>query len=449
MRGKILIVDDEPTIRETLSLVLREENYQCELAENGAEGLNRVKEKNFDLIITDLKMPEMGGLELMERAMTISPKTSVIIITAYASLESAIQALQFGAYDYIIKPLDFDDVILRINRLMEHRELLNENEFLRREVQEKFNVTNIIGESEPMQDVFRLIQKVAATKGNVLITGKSGTGKELVARAIHYNSPRQTKRFVAINCGAIVDNLMESELFGHKKGSFTGAVRDKEGLFKVADGGTLFLDEVGEIPLHLQVKLLRAIETGEFIPVGDTIPQKVDVRIIAATNRNLEEEVEKGKFRDDLFYRLNVIEINLPPLSERKDDIPLLIDHFIRKYNQELNRHITGMDEETKRILMNYEWKGGIRELENVIERALILSEGEKITRQDLPPNLMKLEPTPETSPRLKDTVAAFEKEYIEQVLKANQGNKEAAAKILDISLSSLYRKIDELGVEI
>ena len=449
MRGKILIVDDEPTIRETLSLVLREENYQCELAENGAEGLNRVKEKNFDLIITDLKMPEMGGLELMEKVKTISPKTSVIIITAYASLESAIQALQFGAYDYIIKPLDFDDVILRINRLMEHRELLNENEFLRREVQEKFNVTNIIGESEPMQDVFRLIQKVAATKGNVLITGKSGTGKELVARAIHYNSPRQTKRFVAINCGAIVDNLMESELFGHKKGSFTGAVRDKEGLFKVADGGTLFLDEVGEIPLHLQVKLLRAIETGEFIPVGDTIPQKVDVRIIAATNRNLEEEVEKGKFRDDLFYRLNVIEINLPPLSERKDDIPLLIDHFIRKYNQELNRHITGMDEETKRILMNYEWKGGIRELENVIERALILSEGEKITRQDLPPNLMKLEPTPETSPRLKDTVAAFEKEYIEQVLKANQGNKEAAAKILDISLSSLYRKIDELGVEI
>ena len=449
MRGKILIVDDEPTIRETLSLVLREENYQCELAENGAEGLNRVKEKNFDLIITDLKMPEMGGLELMEKVKTISPKTSVIIITAYASLESAIQALQFGAYDYIIKPLDFDDVILRINRLMEHRELLNENEFLRREVQEKFNVTNIIGESEPMQDVFRLIQKVAVTKGNVLITGKSGTGKELVARAIHYNSPRQTKRFVAINCGAIVDNLMESELFGHKKGSFTGAVRDKEGLFKVADGGTLFLDEVGEIPLHLQVKLLRAIETGEFIPVGDTIPQKVDVRIIAATNRNLEEEVEKGKFRDDLFYRLNVIEINLPPLSERKDDIPLLIDHFIRKYNQELNRHITGMDEETKRILMNYEWKGGIRELENVIERALILSEGEKITRQDLPPNLMKLEPTPETSPRLKDTVAAFEKEYIEQVLKANQGNKEAAAKILDISLSSLYRKIDELGVEI
>lgn len=448
MSGKILIVDDEPTIRETLSLVLKEEKYECDLAENGAEGLKRVKEKNFDLIITDLKMPEMGGLELLEKVKTISPKTSVMIITAYASLESAIQALRLGAYDYIIKPLDFDDVILRIKRLMEHRELLNENEYLRREVQEKFSVSNIIGESESMQDVFNLIRKVAATKGNVLITGKSGTGKELVARAIHYNSPRQTKRFVAINCGAIVDNLMESELFGHKKGSFTGAVRDKEGLFKVADGGTLFLDEVGEIPLHLQVKLLRAIETGEFIPVGDTIPQKVNVRIIAATNRNLEEEVEKGKFRDDLYYRLNVVEINLPPLAERKEDIPLLINHFIRKYNRELNRQITGMDEETKRILMNYEWKGGIRELENVIERALILSEGEIITKQDLPPNLMKLEPAPEASLRLKDAVADFEKQHIEQVLKANQGNKEAAAKILDISLSSLYRKIDELGVE-
>ena len=447
MSGKILIVDDEPTIRETLSLVLKEEKYECDLAENGAEGLKRVKEKNFDLIITDLKMPEMGGLELMEKVKTISPKTSVMIITAYASLESAIQALRLGAYDYIIKPLDFDDVILRIKRLMDHRELLNENEYLRKEVQEKFSVSNIIGESEPMQDVFNLIRKVAATKGNVLITGKSGTGKELVARAIHYNSPRQTKRFVAINCGAIVDNLMESELFGHKKGSFTGAVRDKEGLFKVADGGTLFLDEVGEIPLHLQVKLLRAIETGEFIPVGDTIPQKVNVRIIAATNRNLEEEVEKGKFRDDLYYRLNVVEINLPPLAERKEDIPLLINHFIRKYNRELNRQITGMDEETKRILMNYEWKGGIRELENVIERALILSEGEIITRKDLPPNLMKLEPAPEASLRLKDAVADFEKQHIEQVLKANQGNKEAVAKILDISLSSLYRKIDELGV--
>ena len=447
MSGKILIVDDEPTIRETLSLVLKEEKYECDLAENGAEGLKRVKEKNFDLIITDLKMPEMGGIELLEKVKTISPKTSVMIITAYASLESAIQALRLGAYDYIIKPLDFDDVILRIKRLMDHRELLNENEYLRKEVQEKFSVSNIIGESEPMQDVFNLIRKVAATKGNVLITGKSGTGKELVARAIHYNSPRQTKRFVAINCGAIVDNLMESELFGHKKGSFTGAVRDKEGLFKVADGGTLFLDEVGEIPLHLQVKLLRAIETGEFIPVGDTIPQKVNVRIIAATNRNLEEEVEKGKFRDDLYYRLNVVEINLPPLAERKEDIPLLINHFIRKYNRELNRQITGMDEETKRILMNYEWKGGIRELENVIERALILSEGEIITRKDLPPNLMKLEPAPEASLRLKDAVADFEKQHIEQVLKANQGNKEAVAKILDISLSSLYRKIDELGV--
>ncbi|MEJ2636578.1 MAG: sigma-54 dependent transcriptional regulator, partial [Calditrichia bacterium] len=327
MSAKILIVDDEKTIRETLSLILSEEGYTCNTAANGAEALERVREANFDLIITDLKMPEMGGLELMEKVRAFSSKISVIIITAYASLESAIQALRLGAYDYIIKPIDFDDVILRIQRLMEHRELLTENEFLRQEVQEKFSFSNIIGESAQMQEVFRLIEKVAGTKGNVLITGKSGTGKELVARAIHYNSPRKKKRFVAVNCGAIVDNLIESELFGHKKGSFTGAMRDKEGLFKTADGGTLFLDEVGEIPLHLQVKLLRAIETGEFIPVGDTAPVQVDVRIIAATNRELEKEVEKGNFRDDLYYRLNVIEINLPPLTERTDDIPLLVNH--------------------------------------------------------------------------------------------------------------------------
>ncbi len=449
MSAKILIVDDEKTIRETLSLILSEEGYTCNTAANGAEALEKVREANYDLIITDLKMPEMGGLELMEKVRTFSSKISVIIITAYASLESAIQALRLGAYDYIIKPIDFDDVILRIQRLMEHRELLTENEFLRQEVQEKFSFSNIIGESAQMQEVFRLIEKVAGTKGNVLITGKSGTGKELVARAIHYNSPRKKKRFVAVNCGAIVDNLIESELFGHKKGSFTGAMRDKEGLFKTADGGTLFLDEVGEIPLHLQVKLLRAIETGEFIPVGDTAPVQVDVRIIAATNRELEKEVEKGNFRDDLYYRLNVIEINLPPLTERTDDIPLLVNHFLDKYNRELNRQVRGVDEETLKILMNYDWKGGIRELENVIERALILCEDDIIQKQDLPPNLIRAEMPPDRPAKLKEAVAVFEKEHISRILKNMQGDKEEAAKMLGISLSSLYRKIDELQVEV
>lgn len=449
MSGNILIVDDESTIRETLSLILSEEGYRCHTAGNGEQALEMVKENGYDLIVTDLKMPRMGGLDLLKEVKKIAPKTSVMIITAYATLESAIQALRLGAYDYIIKPLDFDDVILRIRRLMEHRELVNENEFLRQEVQEKFSFSNIIGESPQMKEVFRLIEKVAGTKGNVLITGKSGTGKELVARAIHYNSPRKKKRFVAINCGAIVDNLMESELFGHKKGSFTGAVRDKEGYFKVADGGTLFLDEVGEIPLHLQVKLLRAIETGEFIPVGDTTPVKVDVRIIAATNRDLEKEVEKGNFREDLFYRLNVIEIKLPPLNERQEDIPLLVHHFLEKYNRELNRQVKGVDEETMRILRNYEWKGGIRELENVIERALILCENDIITKNDLPPNLTRIEPPPEVPAKLKEAVASFEREHISHILKSTGGDKEQAAQILGISLSSLYRKIDELGVQL
>ncbi len=447
MNGRILIVDDEPTIRETLSLILKEENYHCDTAANGLEALEKIKSDGFDLIITDLKMPQMGGLELMQETRKIVPRTSVMIITAYATLESAIQALRLGAYDYIIKPLDFDDVILRIKRLMEHRELVTENEFLRQEVQEKFSFSNIIGESPQMQDVFRLIKKVAGTKGNVLITGKSGTGKELVARAIHYNSPRKNKRFVAINCGAIVDNLMESELFGHKKGSFTGAVRDKEGYFKVADGGTLLLDEVGEIPLHLQVKLLRAIETGEFIPVGDTNPVKVDVRIIAATNRDLEEEAEAGNFREDLYYRLNVIEIKLPPLSDRKEDIPLLVNHFLAKYNKALNRNIRAVDDETMKILLNYEWKGGIRELENVMERAVILCETDIVTREDLPPNLVKIETPPDIPVKLKEAVAVFERDHIAQVLSASEGDKEATARKLGISLSSLYRKIDELGV--
>ncbi len=449
MKGKILIVDDEEVIRDTLSTILTEEGYQTATAGDGAEALQKVSDEHFDLVITDLKMPRMGGMELLEKIKERDANTSVIIITAYGTMESAIQALRLGAYDYIVKPLDFDDVLIRIERLMEMRSLRAENEFLRQEVQEKFSLDNIIGQSPPMQEVFRLIQKVAGTRGNVLITGKSGTGKELVARAIHYNSPRKNKRFVAINCGAIVDNLMESEFFGHKKGAFTGAMRDKDGFFKVADGGTLFLDEVGEIPLHLQVKLLRVLETGEFTPVGDTNPIKVDVRIIAATNKDLAREVEKGTFREDLYYRLNVIEIKLPALSERREDIPLLVEHFIKKYNRELNRQIQGVDEETMRLLVNYQWKGGIRELENVIERAIILCEGDRITVDDLPPNLTATEVPGEVPLRLKDAVADFERQHIRRILQMTKGNKEEAARMLDISLSSLYRKIDELGIRL
>jgi DNA-binding NtrC family response regulator len=448
MKVNILVVDDESTIRESLRLVLEEEGYETSIASDGKEALDLIKVNDFDIIITDLKMPEIDGMALIRQCQQICPQTSIIIITAHGSLESAIEALRIGAYDYILKPFDFDDVLHKIKQLIKHKELVLENMALRHEVEQKYNFSNIVGQSAQMQKVFDLIKKVAKTKGNVLITGKSGTGKELVARAIHFNSDRKNKPFVAINCGAIVGTLMESEFFGHKKGSFTGAVRDKDGHFKMANGGTLFLDEIGDIPLHLQVKLLRAIEESEILPVGGTNPVKIDVRIIAATNRDLEADLEQGTFRDDLFYRLNVVEIKLPSLNERREDIPLLIKHFIDKYNAELNRKVINADNETMRILMNYSWKGGIRELENVIERALILSEGDYITKHDLPPNMTDAEFEMDMPDRLKEAVATFEKKHIINLLKRMDNNKEEAAKILDISLSSLYRKMDELKIK-
>lgn len=447
MNGKVLIADDEKTIRESVSMVLRDEGYQTDTASNGKDALKMLKNADYDILITDLKMPEMDGIELMKESLKNCPQTAVIIITAHASVESAIDALRMGAFDYILKPFDFDDLIFRVNRLMEHKELARQNLALRQEVEQKYDFSNIIGQSSQMNQVFKLIKKVSNTKGNVLITGKSGTGKELVARAIHFHSSRKDHGFVAINCGAVVGTLMESEFFGHKKGSFTGAINDKDGFFKIANRGTLFLDEVGDIPMPLQVKLLRAIEEAEIQPVGSTSTIKVDVRIIAATNRDLAVEVERGNFREDLYYRLNVIEINLPSLSDRAEDIPLLVQHFISKYNRELNRHIKNADNETMRILRAHRWKGGIRELENVIERALILCEGDYITPEDLPPNLVKTSKENEIPDRLKEAVATFEKEHIQNILKRTSMNKEETAKILGISLSSLYRKMDEFNI--
>ena len=448
MKANILVVDDEQAIRDALRMVLDEEGYVTQAAGDGKEAMDLINKSDFDIVITDLKMPEMDGMSLIRQIQQICPQTSVIIITAHGSLESAIEALRIGAYDYILKPFDFDDVLYKIKRLIKQKELVLENQALRHEVEQKYSFSNIVGQSPQMKKIFELIKKVANTKGNVLITGSSGTGKELVARAIHYNSNRKNKPFVAINCGAIVGNLMESEFFGHKKGSFTGAVRDKDGHFKMANDGTLFLDEIGDIPLHLQVKLLRAIEENEILPVGGNTPIKTDVRIIAATNRNLEEDLEKGTFRDDLYYRLNVVEIRLPSLNERREDIPLLVKHFIDKYNTELNRNIKNADNETMRTLLNYSWKGGIRELENVIERALILCEGEYITRRDLPPNMTDIDYEADIPDRMKDAAAAFEKKHIISILKRTENNKEEAAKILDISLSSLYRKMDELNIK-
>ncbi len=448
MKANILVVDDEKTIRDSLQLILSEEGYTVRLASNGVEAMEEAQRQSYDIILTDIKMPEMDGITLLKKCQKICPQSSFIVITAYGSLDTAIEALRMGAYDYFLKPFEFEDVLLKIKRLLKHKEMFLVNKALRKDVEQIFDFSNIVGSSREMKKVFSLIEKVARTKGNVLITGKSGTGKELVARAIHHNSDRRDKPFVAINCGAIVPTLMESEFFGHKKGSFTGAVSDRDGHFKMAFGGTLFLDEVGDIPLHLQVKLLRAIEQAEIIPVGSTNSVKTDVRIISATNRNLLQEVENGNFRDDLYYRLNVIEIELPSLSERREDIPLLVEHFIKKYNAELKRKVLDVDNDTMRILLNYPWKGGIRELENVIERALILCEGNHITPADLPPNMAGMQDAGLMPDKLKEAAAQFEREHIKHILQRTDNNKEEAAKLLDISLSSLYRKMDELNIK-
>ena len=380
MNAQLLIVDDEAEIRESLQMVLQEEGLSCDVASNGEEAIKRCENKNYDVIISDIKMPIRDGMDLLRYVALSSPQTAVIIITAYATVETAIEALRKGAVDYILKPIDFDELILRVKNVIQRQKLFVENIRLRQEVQRHFDFSHIIGQSSAMKRVFHLVERVANSTSNVLITGKSGTGKELVARAIHNYSSRTNEPFVAINCGAIPENLFESELFGYKKGAFTGASTDKDGVFKAANGGTLFLDEVGEIPIHIQVKLLRAIETKEIKPLGSNNVYKVNVRIVSATNRDLLKEVEGGDFREDLYYRLNIVEIHLPSLTQRKEDIPLLVNHFIDKYNKELKRKVKGVDNETMRALMNYNWKGEVRELENIIERAVLLLDGEYLS---------------------------------------------------------------------
>lgn len=450
MPEKILVVDDEQIIRESLSFVLKKEGYQVDEAENGRIAYEMINDNFYDLVITDLEMPKMKGTELLEKMSGQQTKTSVIVITAYGSLDTAIQALRSGANDYILKPVEFDELLIKIRRLFKSQKLITENQILRKEVQRQFDFDNLVGKSASMQKVFDMVKTVAKTETTVLITGKSGTGKELIARALHYNSGRADKPFIAVNCGAISENLIESELFGHKKGAFTGAVSDKEGFLKASDGGTLFLDEISEMPLQLQVKLLRVIQEKEFIPVGTTAALPVNIRFLASTNRNLEEEVKEGRFREDLFYRLNVVEINLPPLSSRKDDVPLLADHFISKYRAEIGKNIKGIEYDATRALMNYEWNGEVRELENIIERAVIFAEGETITLKDLPDMLRSSKEIamPSLSGSLDEFLRKVEKEFILRALDENDHDKEKVAKQLDVGLSTLYRKIKELDIE-
>jgi two-component system response regulator PilR (NtrC family) len=449
MSEKILVVDDEDIIRESLSYILKKEKYAVEEAANGKIAFEMLKANSYDLVITDLEMPEMKGIELLNEIRKMNMQTNTIVITAYGSMETAIAALRSGASDYILKPIEFDELLIKVKKLFEVRELHLENRILRKELQREYDYTNIIGKSPAIMQIFEMIKAVADTDSTVLISGNSGTGKELVAKALHYNSKRANKPFIALNCGAISENLIESELFGHKKGAFTGAISDKEGFIKAAEGGTLFLDEISEMPPQLQVKLLRAIQEKEYTPVGTTLSLPVNVRFIASTNRNLQDYVNQGKFREDLFYRLNVVDIHLPSLKEREGDIPLLADYFLDKYRKQMNKNIKGISSEAMRALMNYEWKGEIRELENVIERSVIFCNEDFINVKNLPSQFQSDTGTSEFSPSgsLDESVKRFERDIIMRALKANDFNKEKTAEELQVGLSTLYRKMKELDI--
>ncbi len=450
MAERILVVDDEDIIRESLSFVLKKEGFYVQEAENGRAAYNWLLEESFDLVLTDLEMPEMKGIQLLEEIKKLNIQTSVIIITAFGSLDTAISALRNGASDYLLKPVEFDELLIKIRKLFEVRNLILENRLLRKEIQRNFDFENIVGKSPAIRKIFDMIQTVADTDTTVLVTGKSGTGKELVARALHYNSKRKNKPLISVNCGTITENLIESELFGHKRGAFTGAISDKEGLIKAADGGTLFLDEISELPLQLQVKLLRVLQEKEYTPVGSTASINVNVRFIASTNRDLKEDVANGRFREDLYYRLNIVEIRLPSLKEREEDIPLLADHFLNKYRKELNKNIKGIDSDAMRSLMNYEWKGEIRELENTLERAAIFCKTEFILLNDLPQNFNSKGPIIDFSKvgSLEEYVKKIEKDYIFKALENNHFDKEKTAEVLQVGLSTLYRKLKELDIK-
>ena len=447
-KGAILIAEDEAAVRESLAEVLRDEGYDVTATPDGTAAIAALDAQEFDIVVSDLRMPGADGLTVLRHAREVSPQTLVLLMTAHATVETAVEALQRGAQDYLLKPFIFEDVLHKIDHLLRHRQVAWENQLLRSQVERQWDFDNLVGRSSAMREVMRLVERVAPTPSTVLITGESGAGKEVVARAIHHFSDLRDRIFLPVNCGAIPENLLESQLFGHLRGSFTGAINNQEGLFQRARGGTIFLDEIGDLPLNLQVKLLRAIEQKEILPVGTTTPIKVDVRVIAATNRDLAKAVEEGRFRDDLFYRLNVIGIEIPPLRERREDIPPLIEHFIRMHNRDLKKSYKGVDSATMKLLMSLPWKGNVRELDNVLEHAMILGEGDWITTGDLPRALKPVAGIAvPVGDDLRDALRAYEKAHIEAVLAKADEDKKAAAEMLGVSLSSLYRKIEELGI--
>ncbi len=442
----ILVVDDEPLIRETLAEFLTQEGFAVTCCAGGEEALACAAEQRFDVALCDVQLPGMDGIELLGRLLKISPQTFVLLITAYATVESAVEAFQAGAHDYLMKPILLHDVHNKIRRLLAYRDLFQENQWLRRELNREQQAGDIVGRSAPMQRVFDMVRKVAPTRSTVLLAGESGTGKELVARAIHRQGPAAEARFLAVNCAAIPNDLLENQLFGHRRGAFTGADRDQAGVFVHAGPGTVFLDEIGELAPATQAKLLRAIDQKEILPVGANEPVQVEARILAATNKDLAKEVEAGRFREDLYYRLNVVSIRVPPLRERREDIPDLVDYLLAKQSRALGKRISGVTHETMQLLLACRWKGNVRELENALQRAVILGEGPLITPADLPPDLAPVEGDPALVDELAEAVRRFERQHIERILRQVPDKKEAARR-LGMGLSSLYRRIAELGI--
>jgi DNA-binding NtrC family response regulator len=439
---KILVVDDEAPIREMIKKGLYQMGgYRVEVAQNGVEAIEKIEKDVFDLVLTDLKMPEMDGLELLKQIKGTRPDVMVILMTAYGSIETAVEAMKIGANDYITKPIDLNELILHISKVQKESLLLRENLLLRMEVRKKFEFNNIIGKSKKMQEVFSLIEKVAPGSSTVMIYGGSGTGKELVAKAIHYNSPRADRPFIPFNCGAIPETLVESELFGHTKGAFTGAIQAKKGLFEEANGGTLFLDEISTILPSVQVKLLRVLQEKEVMKVGSTERTRIDVRMIAATNVDLEAATKNGKFREDLFYRLHVFPIFLPDLKDRKEDIPLLAYHFLDLYSKEAKKEIKGISKEAMKLLLEYQWPGTVRDLENTIERAVIMTDQEHLVPNDLPKDLIE-GPSEVIKRGVKGrkSLDDIKSEYIREILKEVGGNKRIASEILKVNPRTLYR---------
>ncbi|MCB0352395.1 MAG: sigma-54-dependent Fis family transcriptional regulator [Bdellovibrionales bacterium] len=452
----VLVVDDEDSLRTSIVLNLELAGYGVKSVDNAERALSLIQQEKFDIVLCDLRLPDLDGMTFIEKCRETDESVAIVLMTGFGSNDLAIEAMRKGAYDYLSKPFSPDELVFTLRKIEERERLRTENEELKSVINEQFRFSNIVAKSKKMQDVFQTVKRLANFNTTVLITGQSGTGKELLARAIHHNSPRRGKPFIAINCGAIPETLMESELFGHKKGAFTDATRDKKGLFEEANGGTLFLDEIGEMPVHLQVKLLRALQEQQIRRVGDELPVEIDVRVVAATLRDLEKDVENGRFREDLFYRLNVVSIHLPALKDRPEDIPVLIEHFMKKHNKRLGLSIQGVTPEALRCLMNYQWRGNIRELENCIERALVLTESSTVDVESLP-NTVRYSDGEEgrseegaafvfddSNLSIKHHSRELEIQLIRKALAKTDGNRTHAAKILEISHRALLYKLKE-----